>query len=146
MAYIYVIFVFLMLTIFVTIVLGLFQSNLRQAKNQEKNVQAYYLSLSGVDIATAALLQPGARGDNDTLLYKRFSTANMPTLNTSYSLSDSLELTDGSVEIEIKAFQKDGERWIKIKSIGTLTGSDISKTVTMSFPLSNPDNRVWNQE
>ncbi len=146
MGYIYVIFAFLMITIFLTCVLGLFQSNLNQAKNQERKVQAYYLSLSGVDIATAALLQPGSGGDDDTLLNKRFSTSAMPVLNTSFCLSDSLDLTDGTVDVRVSAFQNNGERWIKVKATGTLTDSGVTKTVSMSFPLSNPDERVWKQE
>ncbi len=147
--YVYVIFAFLMIAIFLSCTLSLYYSNLLQAKNQERNIKAYYLALSGVNIATAALLQPGVGGVSDTLLHNRFSKDSgiMPVLNTSYALTDTLSLDGGSVDVKVSAFENaGGDRWIKVWCKATLTNSNISKSISMKFPYDDPDDRTWKQE
>ncbi len=138
LGYIYVIFASVILIVFLTCTLTLVLGNLRQAKYQESKLQAYYLALSGIDLATAALLQQGSGETNDTLLYQVF------VLGTREYIEDTeLQLADGKVYLKVNAFSKDGEKWIKVLSKGTLTSSNVSQTVTMSFPINNPSQKVW---
>ena len=149
LGYIYVIFTFLIITVLLTSVLSIFLGNLKQAKYQERKVQAYYLALSGIDIATAALQQKNSSNptSNQTIMDSLFSTSAMKNADsTIYLEQKNLSLTDGTVYIKISAFDKYGNRWIKVLSTGTLSGSNVSQTVTMCFPINNKSQRIWDNK
>ncbi len=134
----FVLLVLVLTTIFLVGISGIFHANLTQTVAQEDSVEAYYLAQSGVELAFAALIQEGAGGVNDTLLYDSFSEATHPTIGATTSLTDTLTFPNGTVAIEVSAFEADGERWIKIESKGTLNGSGIDRIVTLKFNVSNP--------
>lgn len=125
-------------SIFCAIVANITQANLLQAKAQEKSLKAYYLALSGSDLCFASLLQKGPGGDNDTLLYKEYSTTEKPDILNTRQLSDHLTLDGGTVNIDVKAIVVNGERWVEIKSVATLDASTVTKTTTLQFQVSNP--------
>lgn len=128
----------LVVSIFCGIIANIAQANLFQAKSQENYLKAYYLALSGSDLCFNALLQKGPGGDNDTLLYKEFSTTAKPDISATRQLSDNLTLDGGKANIQVKAIVVNGERWVEIKSVGVLDNSTVSKTTTLQFQVSNP--------
>jgi len=136
-ALIYVILALAIVMIFAGAIASLVRENLMQAKAQEDEIKAYYLSLSGSDLCFAALLQQGIGGEHDTLLYQQFSKDTHPAL-PSTKLTDTLHLDGGDVAIEVKALDRSGERWVQIKSTATLSSSSVTKTTTLQFQASNP--------
>jgi type II secretory pathway component PulK len=133
-ALVLVIISLMVITIFSLIVVRIVYGNLTQAKAQEFELQAYYLSLSGTDLCMSALLQQGSGGANDTLLYINFN----PAVNAPGTLTDTLTLDDGVVNLTVSAISKSGERWIVIQSAATLNGSAATRTTRLEFMYSNP--------
>lgn len=137
-ALIVVLVTLVVICIFCGIIASITQNNLLQAKSQENSLKAYYLALSGSDLYFTALLQKGPGGDNDTLLYKEYSTAAKPDISATRELTDNLTLNGGKVDIHVKAIEVNGERWVEIKSVATLDNSTVSKATTLQFQVSNP--------
>lgn len=143
-AYISVLIAFLILMIFITAIISLFNANLVQSKHQEKSIKAYYVARSGVDLAVSALTQQGIGGINDTLLYKEFSEDLKPDIKSTPMLTQTLSLKNGTVDITVKALNIENKRWIEVKSIGTLADTNISKTINLQFLVDNPSQQKWN--
>ncbi len=137
-ALITVMIVLIILSVFIAVISTILMTNLNEAKYQENYVRAYYLAESGTDLCLAALLQEGIGGSNDTLLYKQYSVTAKPNIATTPTLTDTMALTGGTVNITVHAITVDGERWVEITSLATLTGTGITKTVTLQFQVSNP--------
>lgn len=133
-ALVYVIVVLVVLMIFSALVANIMLSNLRQAKYQERILQAYYLSASGTDLCLAALLQEGVGGSQDTLLNTHFN----PSITSPSPLNDTLALNGGVVHLTVTATTRDGERWIIIESRGVLDNSDVAQTTYLEFLYDNP--------
>lgn len=133
-ALIYVVIALAVISIFSLIVANLVLSNLQQAKYQERVLQAYYLSVSGSDLCLAALLQEGAGGSQDTLLFSSFN----PTIASPDPLTDTLDLDGGLVYLTVTATTKEGERWIVIESKAVLDDLDVSQTTYVEFLYDNP--------
>jgi len=136
-ALIFVIVALVVFVIFLAAVSTLFQTNLFQAKAQEDNLKAYYLSLAGSDLCFAALLQEGPLGEDDTLLHKLYSVEEHAALPTTV-LTDTLAMTGGAVSITVHAITKNGDRWVEIQSGADLDDSNINKTTVLQFQVSNP--------
>lgn len=137
-ALIFVIVALVVFVIFLAAVSTLFQTNLFQARAQEDNLKAYYISLAGSDLCFAALLQEGPGGENDTLLYKEFSIVTKPVISSTPVLTDTLTLTGGAVTVTVQAITVNGQRWVEIKSGATLDSSNAVKTTSLQFQVSNP--------
>jgi hypothetical protein len=130
----YVVVIFAVIVILSMAIVGMTYTNLVQAKAQEIEMRAYYLSVSGYDLCLSALLQQGSGGQNDTLLYQYFN----PTILTPATMTDTLSLPDGVVHLTVSAYAKDGERWISIQSTGTLNSTGTTKTTKLDFMYANP--------
>jgi type II secretory pathway component PulK len=143
-AYVTVMMVLSILLIFITMIMALFNSNFLQSKSQEKNIQSYYLARSGIDLGVAALMLKGSGGDNDTLLYKDFSSVSKPNVASTPTLNQTLTLGNGIVEIKIHALDISGERWVEVQAIGTLSENNVSKKVILQFLVDNPAQQKWN--
>ena len=130
----FVIIVLAVLTIFSILVAQIVSGNLKQAKAQELDLQAYYVSVSGSELCLSALLQQGTGGANDTLLFQRFN----PSIANPVSMTDHLILDGGVVDLTVSATVLSGERWIVIQSTSTLADSTTTKTTTLEFQYSNP--------
>jgi len=117
---------------------SIFSNNLKQVTAQEKNMEAYYLSLSGIDMAMSALMQEDA--DADTLLsieYTKTAQANVadtPVLNHRFTVDV------GTIDIQISAYEDAAnERWVEVTSVGTLDNGVTSKTSKLKFLTENPE-------
>lgn len=137
-ALINVIITLVIISVYLTIIASIFNSNLQEAKAQENYLKAYSLAVAGYDLTYAALIQQGVGGANDTLLYNNFSVAKKPSVSTAPTFTDTMTMPGGVVNITVKAFDKDGERWVEIRSVATLTGSSITKTAIYQFLAANP--------
>ena len=141
----FVLLVLVLTTIFLVGISSIFHANLTQTVAQEDSVEAYYLAQSGVELAFAALIQEGAGGVNDTLLYDSFSIDTHPTIGDTTQMTYTFPSTDfpnGSVTIVVKAILEGGERWVQIESTGTLDSSGIDRIVTLKFSVSNTELQI----
>lgn len=131
-------------SVFLGIIASIFAANLRETNFQKQRVKAYYLALSGSDLCYAALVKQGVEGgDNtDTMLYERFSKENVPNIASTPTLTVTMDEADGLVggtaTVTISAFDKNGLRWVKIKSTARLTESTVSNTTTLDIQVTNP--------
>lgn len=138
MSLIFVVLVMLVLSILSGAIFTLFTTNMNIAQKQENIIRAHYLALSGVDITFAALYQ----GTSSTSLLNTYF--NKPVTTSVASLSDTLELESGIVNIEVSSFIDEGNRWVLIESTGTLNdGSNLSQTVKMKFRVEYPEIQLW---
>lgn len=139
-ALIFVILALVLVSIFALAVASLVHGNLDQVVNQESDMQAYYLALSGQDLAYSALLQEDV--DGHTLVDTYFSTAvqanpaNVIPLTTILGSADGM--SGGTVTVTVSAITNDSERWVKIVSEAVLDDSGVTKTITLMFQASNP--------
>lgn len=110
------IFVFLM----VSIVAMLANTNIRQAGAQEKGLQAYYIARSGAELAYEAIMTSNIldqfRADKNKVLQE-----------------NNIDFDDGTADVNVTSTGSDDEQTIVIKSVGTLKGSNVSRTVTLEF-------------
>ncbi len=133
-----VIITLVVISVYLMIIASIFNSNLREAKVQEDYLKAYSLAVAGYDLTYAALIQEGTGGKNDTLLYQNFSVASKPNISTTPTFTDTMTMSGGVVNITVKAFDKDGERWVEIESVASLTESSVKKTAIYQFVVANP--------
>lgn len=132
-----VLYIMIVVVVFVTSLGSMFSNNLRQAVAQEKNMEAYYLSLSGIDIAMSALLQKDAKAE--TLLDLKFK-------ENSITKSDTISVDNGELFIEISSYDISDIRWIKIISTGRLKNNKGSNTNTLEFKADNIKTQIWNKQ
>ncbi|MDR2649651.1 MAG: hypothetical protein LBB94_08050 [Clostridiales bacterium] len=122
-------FVVIIFTIVVTvtgIVFAFFKANLKMAVQQEKNIQAYYYTLTGIEMGTAALLM-----EEDNPAY--VSAAATPDVPEKISilgryqsdpskapLIQTISLPNGSVRVEISSPPKpdSADQWIRVEAEG----------------------------
>lgn len=139
-ALIFVILALVIVSILAMAIASLVRSNLSQTVSQEDNLKAYYLAMSGQELAYAALLQVdtsvGVDPNKNTLVKSYFITGD--PAETITPLSDTLTLEGGSVDVTVRALDKDTERWVEITSTATLEGSSVTKKVTLQFLATNP--------
>jgi len=121
----FVIIIFVIVTTIVGIMYSFFSVNLKQTIYQEKNIQAYYCTLTGIEMATAALLMdnPSYLNDIDTpfvpkTLLEAFQSDHSKTL------SDTIYLPDGkssaTLTISVQTKQPDlSLKWIRVEAEGT---------------------------
>ena len=138
-AYVTVLMIFLVLMIFVATTMTIFNNNNMQSKHQERSIQAYYLARSGVDLGVAALMKQGPGGANDTLLFDQYSSSSKPN----QILNQSINLSNGKVDITIHSFVRNSKRWVEVHSIGTLAKSSVIKAVNLQFVVDNPNEQKW---
>ena len=102
---------------------------------QEQRVKAYYISLSGIEIGYAALMTekiaPAKYIDDFNVLTKP------PAVHTQV-IEDTGGVVIGSVTITISNITVSGQRWVQIKSVGTLQGTTTSVTTALRI---DPDRK-----
>ncbi|HZK24459.1 MAG TPA: hypothetical protein VFC74_03630 [Oscillospiraceae bacterium] len=135
-ALITVIGVFVIIMIISLSVATLFANNLKQVTHQEYQTRAYYLALSGVDLAYEALVKEPADEDEDSLL-DEFIGGSLT------ELEDQFTIGEDRVVITISAFDTGSTREVKIHSIGTVVDTGNSESLTLIFEAENPLVRRW---
>ena len=111
----------------------IFSNNLKQITNQEEQIQAYYLALSGIELAYSALFKPiPVEGeDKDDYLIKKFLDG-----SDGFSINeDELDIdNDGNSDVDVTITAQtsaDGKREIKIYSVGKLNTTGSSESLTL---------------
>ncbi|MDR2938741.1 MAG: hypothetical protein LBV08_00290 [Clostridiales bacterium] len=107
---------------------GLFtmvNTNFRSAAIQMGSAQAYYLTLTGIDLSIAALTAPNAEGGKliDTLALPENSSE---VLKSSISIDPS---KNAVVSVEVKPIDYKEGKWIEIKATGSILLTMYDKAV-----------------
>lgn len=126
--------IMMVVSVLTTMVFTLYNNNLKQAKQQEHYIEAYYLAYSGVEMAFAALREDSAElfeeiKDTETPLTEEDIHFGNGTIDVSVTISDEANYMD----------------WIKITATGTLNESNVSRTRTLYIDPSNMKNAVWKE-
>lgn len=135
-ALIFVLLALVIVSILAVAIASLVRSNLSQTVSEEDTLKAYYLAMSGQDLTYAALLQEDAHGQ--TMVDTAFSEAAHSNVADTPVLNDTLAIGDGSVNVTVRALEKDSERWVEITSAAALTDSSVTKTLVLEFLAENP--------
>lgn len=129
----FIIIIFFVVSILITSILHLVNTNIMQAKRQQDRLEAYYLAYSGIEMAFASLLADGNQN-----LYK---------LKTNIDLilsEENIELGNGKVTVISKITDNENfTDWIEITSTGTLDKNNLSYTRTLLFDPNNPLDMIW---
>ncbi|MDD4680058.1 MAG: hypothetical protein PHP79_04095 [Clostridia bacterium] len=124
----------------------IFANNLRQTRLQEQKVQAYYLALTGIDMTLSALMLED--GPGNTLLNEfkwnpsqsiEDDLANKQHLNQ----TDTINLDNGTVTVNIRPINTDNRREVEIHSIGRLSNTEITNSLTLILEADNPQVQRW---
>lgn len=129
---VFVLIIFLVVSIITSTVIFIFNNNLKQAKHQQDRMEAYYLAYSGAELAYAALNENKSKLDN---------LVADPTKK-----EETIDISFGNGTIDVVARKTDEENfkgWIKIISIAVLVKNDVSYTRILYFDPSNPAKKVW---
>lgn len=131
-ALIYVIIMFLVIGIFSASMATIFSANLRQTKQQQDSLEAYYLAYSGAMIAYEALLA----NENAKLT---------ELIDDDATFTEGPKSMGGGSVIVSAAVSEDAnfEDWIKITSTATLDRNSTSSSRTLYFDPANPLEMLW---
>ncbi|KAB3527589.1 hypothetical protein [Alkaliphilus serpentinus] len=122
-----VLIVFMVITILIASVIYINNTNIKQVKLQEDSMRAYYLATSGAELAYGALMMDNAHLLDDFI---NDPTHQMEELNKPFG--------NGTIDVSVSSFTKDGEQWIRILSIGRLGVSGVTHSTKMEFNINNP--------
>lgn len=121
---------FVVMTILATSIMFIVQQDLREVVMQEKRIKTFYIAQSGVELSYAALMQ------NENEYFNKMVN------DTVVSLVDEIDVYDGEAVVGKAAVTVthemiDGKKWIKIVSIGTLTGETMTVRTVMRIDSTN---------
>jgi len=134
-ALVFVLLTFLIIVLFSTTVITLFNNNLKQATREEDSIQAYYLAYSGAQMAFTSLI------DNDNELFNQIKDGTISSLS-----ENNIDFGNGEIDIEVTLSNETNYNgWIKIVSTGTLDESNVSRKRTIYIDSSNQKNVVWKE-
>lgn len=134
-AIVWAIILFTIIVILATSIIFIARQNTVETVGQEQRIRAYYLSLSGIEIGYAALMAPDSSPGPKYI--NRFDASKANVTNTQ-TIKDG-STTIGKVDITIGNVTVDGKRWIQVKSVGTLAGSNVSVSSSLRIDSSNYD-------
>ncbi len=133
-ALVWVLIVFLLLTIFASSIFYLQRQNILEAARQEERLQTYYIALAGVELTYAAILEANNNESRvDVTILDKIGTG---SLNQDILIkTDNVERGTANVTIERTQEIIDGKTiyWIKITSIGQLKDKDVKVTSIMKI-------------
>lgn len=147
-ALVYVIFVFVFVSLSSVILYHYFSTNIWQASRQQKSLKAHFIALSGSELAINALLQEitGPDGKKTKLLDEFKKDPNKG------SLTQALTINDGTVDITVGFMQTPADAldqtsvWVQVVSVGKLrfyNGDIISSTSMIDINATDPRVIRW---
>lgn len=121
---------FVVMTILATSIMFIVQQDLREVVMQEKRIKTFYIAQSGVELSYAALMQ------NENEYFNKMVN------DTVVSMVDEIDVYDGETvvgkaAVTVTPEMIDGKKWIKIVSIGTLTGETMTVRTVMRIDSTN---------
>lgn len=131
----YAVIVFVLVAMFATMVVSLFENNLNLAKHQEHTVEAYYLAYSGIQMAFTALIA------DDNALFDQIKDGTLASLN-----QNDIPFETGTIDIEVtRSTEANYPGWVKITATGTVTANNTSRTRVVYIDPLNQKNTAWNE-
>lgn len=127
----YVIIILMIFSVLSLVMINIFNSNLKQTKYIQNNLEAYYLSYSGALIGYEALLANNSQ-KLDAL-----------TKGTVIPASTILFDNGNAVVSVVISTDENFEDWIKISSKATLTKNGLVSTRIMYFNPADPLDILW---
>lgn len=129
-ALVWTLILFVVMTILATSIMFIVQQDLREVVMQEKRIKTFYIAQSGVELSYAALMQ------NENEYFNKMVN------DTVVSLVDEIDVYDGEAvvgkaAVTVTPEMIDGKKWIKIVSIGTLTGETMTVRTVMRIDSTN---------
>lgn len=131
--FVFVLIIFLTLSVFATSIIFVFNSNLRQAKHQQDSLEAYYLAYSGAEMGYAAL-----RAASNNRLNKLVANTVAEYTQTGIAYGN------GTIDIvAVVTSDTNFDGWIKVTGKGKLNKNGLEFTRSMYFDPANPIDIVW---
>lgn len=127
----YVIIILMIFSVLSLVMINIFNSNLKQTKYIQNNLEAYYLSYSGALIGYEALL-----ANNSQKLDALTKGTVIP--------SSTILFDNGNAVVSVViSTDENFEDWIKISSKATLTKNGLVSTRIMYFNPADPLDILW---
>ncbi len=136
---VFVVFIFLIVSIMAATISVLFSNNLTQAKRQENNLRAHYLAMAGVDMTIATLMSTVEISNGKEIkMYEKIMKDNKNV----DGLEDSIDLDGEEINI-ILTYNKVDEEFTIISSVETKDKS--SKELSLNIGFSGSTYKtIWN--
>jgi hypothetical protein len=127
---------FSVLMILTTSIFYIVRQDLYETAKQEERLQTYYIALSGVDLTYAALMDPANEPKKIESAISKLKSKSTPITDTIIIDIDGEEKGTATVSIDRIKDEKD-IYWIRITSVGQLTGKSVTVSSTMRINESN---------
>lgn len=125
-----VIIAFMVISIIVTSVFVLASSNTKQVVTQNDGLESYYIARSGAEATYQALLT------SSPSLLTQFQSG-------STVVTDTITFDEGTAEITVEGYDEGSIRRVRITSVGTAAGNNISRKSVLEFNYDGYDNIKW---
>lgn len=135
-ALIWMLLAFSVLMILTTSIFYIVRQDLYETAKQEERLQTYYIALSGVDLTYAALMDPANEPKKIESAISKLKSKSTPITDTIIIDIDGEEKGTATVSIDRIKDEKD-IYWIRITSVGQLTGKSVTVSSTMRINESN---------
>lgn len=127
-----VIIAFMVISIIVTSVFVLASSNTKQVVTQNDGLESYYIARSGAEATYQALLT------SSPSLLTQFQSG-------STVVTDTITFDEGTAEITVEGYDEGSIRRVRITSVGTAAGNNISRKSVLEFNYDGYDNIKWSR-
>jgi len=134
-ALIWVLIIFTILMILTSSLFLLIRQNLLETINQEERLQTYYIALSGLDLTYAALMDPSNNPKKINEAIQKIKSSNKSLIDTIIIEIDGGK--SGTATVTIDRVKENDINWLRITSVGQITGNSSMVTSTMRI---NEDN------
>lgn len=135
---VFVLMVMLVVLIFSTSAMAIFSANLKQAKQQQDRLEAYYLSYSGIEMAFESLISDDMEKTKEIL--------NAASADFALVTND-IAFGNGLIDIKAEKSKDPGvDGWIKITSTAELSKNHMVYIRSMYFNPDNPNETFWINE
>lgn len=131
-ALVMVVIAFMVITIITTSVFVLAGSNTRQVVSQNDGMESYYIARSGAEATYQVLLT-----SSPSLLTQFQSGSTVQT--------DTITFDEGTAEISVEGFNEGTTRRVRITSVGTADGTNVSRKSILEFNYSGYDDIKWSR-
>lgn len=135
-ALIWMLLAFSVLMILTTSIFYIVRQDLYETAKQEERLQTYYIALSGVDLTYAALMDSANEPKKIESAISKLKSKSTPITDTIIIDIDGEEKGTATVSIDRIKDEKD-IYWIRITSVGQLTGKSVTVSSTMRINESN---------
>lgn len=133
---VWVLIAFMVLTLLMTSMAFVVRQGIFETAKQEERLQTYYIALAGVDLVYAALMDPSYNPKYIQTAITQIKSTGNPIADTITVEVDGQQV--GTAEITIDIFKDDKDiSWLRITSIGQLTGKSTRVPSTMRINTAN---------